>query len=360
MRLSLLCVGLAAVSGTVLLSGAPAVAGRCGTQNPLHCGLDEQTDPPTLPGGTGGCTEASLAAAPLFQGTGHCKSGETEVIYDLGVPFPDNGHPGDAAVIGATSFATMRAGTTSPCAHMVDTVDPKPCPDPQLCPGDPNDPNAPVPQPEGAIKVGITGYLIGCWSKPSPHHNCRDLRVYTKAVCLHLAHQTLGPGCSKAGSIDCANVSTEQVAVDVPGGSNRRLCPPTDPNMSCRGTRFNTGDPGIRFRLGGFCSTNNCASPGVAPDIDPVNSCDSAWGATNLGYNRPPGRGINQPGWYDWKTGSFKVDLTSPKSTCGPLGECLSQHAGVPWDLRVVAVPRPGQALPCVGDGSSCDPNSCF
>jgi hypothetical protein len=351
MRIPVLGPTLAGLLAALLVAG-PAEASRCGTQNVLHCGLDEQTDPPSLPGGTGGCTEASLATAPLFKGTGACKPGETKVIYDLGVAFPDNGHSADGAVVGTTSFVVMRSGSNAPCAHMVDTVDPLPCPDPQVCPGV-------LTQPEGAVKVPIAGYMVGCWTKPD-RHGCRDLRVYTKAVCLHVQHQTLGAGCTAAGNIDCANVSTEQVAIDVPGGSNRRLCPPTDPATSCRGTRFSSGDPGIRFRIGGFCSTNNCANPGTAPDVDPTATCDSAWGATNLGYNRPPGRGINAPGWYDWKTGAFKVDLTSPKSTCGPLGVCLGEHAGVPWDLRVVAVPRPGQAVPCIGGTSSCGAAPCF
>jgi hypothetical protein len=342
-------VGVALVG--IALAAAPALANRCGDQNPPHCGLDSQTEPPDpMLGGTGGCTEASLASVPVFKGTGACAPGETMVVYDLTQPFPDNGMAGDAAVVGSTSFVTLRAGANAPCAHMTDTVDPKPCPDPTLCP----DPLS--PQPEGAKRVAVTGYLVGCWTRPDPK-GCRDLRVYTKSVCLHAQHELLGPGCTAAGDVDCANVSTEQIAVNVPGGSNRRLCPSTDPATSCRGTRH-AGEPGLRFRIGGFCSTNNCADPGVAPEVDATATCDVAWGATNLGYNRPPGKGINAPGWYDWKTGAFRVDLTSPKPTCGALGACLGERTGESWDLRVVAVPRPGQAVPCVGD--ACDAPGCF
>src|SRR4029077_2340569 len=232
--------------------------------------LDSQTNPPDpMLGGTGGCTESNLASAPIYKGTGACAPGETKVIYDIAVPFPANGMAGDAAVVGATSFVTMRAGSNAPCAHMTDTVDPKPCPDPQECP----DPMS--PQPEGAIKVALAGYLIGCWT-PTDSKGCRDLHVYTKSVCLHAQHELLGSGCGMPASIDCANVSTEQIAENVPGGSNRRLCPPTDPTTSCRGTRFH-GDPGLRFRIGGFCGTNNCDSPGVAPEVGP-DTCNVAWG----------------------------------------------------------------------------------
>ncbi len=334
---------------TLTLAGAEARADRCGNQNPPRCGLDVQTDPLTLPGGTGGCTDASPATLPLFKGTGMCAPGDTAAIYDLGQAFPDNGVPADQGVVGTTSFMTIRAGPASPCAHMVDTVDPKPCPDPQECPGSST-------QPEGALKVPVAGYIVGCWSPPD-HQGCRTLALYTKSFCLHAQHELLGSGCAQGpGGVDCANVSTEQIGVDVPGAKNRRLCPPTDPTTSCRGTHGNQG-PGLRFWIGGVCATNNCAGPGTAPAVD-ANTCDVAWGATKLGYNHPADKGINQPGWYDWKTGAFKVDLSSPKPSCGALGDCLGVHAGQPWDLRLVAVPRAGQHPPCVG--GACDAPACF
>ena len=154
--------------------------------------------------------------------------------------------------------------------------------------------------------------------------------------------------------------STEQIAVDVPGAAFRNLCAPSDPATSCRGARRN-GKPGFQFhfRVGGFCSTNNCAHPGAAPDIDAAKTCDVSWGATNLGYDRPPGKGINAPGWYDWKTGAFRLTVTSPKPTCGDLGRCLGERTGKSWDVALVAVPRPGQSVPCIGT-AGCDAAGCF
>jgi hypothetical protein len=331
----------------ILLIAGPAFANRCGNQNPSRCGVDSSDNP------ISGCSQAGIADLPLYRHTNACRRGETMVIYDIGHPFPDNGFAGDHVQAGNTSFMTVRAGDHSACAHMIDTVDPKPCPDPKLCP----DPAS--PQPEGAIKVPVTGYVVGCWSPPDGA-GCRTLSIHTKSMCLHAQHQLLGPGCTKEDDIDCANVSVEQVAIDVPGAKNRRLCPPTDPATSCRGTRF-AGDPGLRFWIGGFCSTQNCANPGTsAPTVDPDKTCKTAWGATMLGYNTPPSKGVNAPGWYDWKTGAFEVDVTSPKPTCGDLGRCLGERTGAVWDLSVVAVPRAGQQVPCVGESSSCDAAACF
>ena len=345
MQRTLLRAALAAMMA--LLVGSPALANRCGDQNPPHCGVDSDGDP------AGACTDASMTQLPVFKHSGACRPGDTMVVYDVGAPFPDNGIPADAPVAGEKSFVIIHAGDASPCAHMVDTVPPLPCPDPALCP----DPNA--PQPAGAVKVPITGYIVGCWSKPD-HKGCRDLALYTKSVCLHLGHELLGPGCGMIDGIDCSQVSTEQVAIDVPGAKNRRLCPPSDPENSCRA--IHGTQPGVRFWIGGFCSTQNCAGPGTDHPAVDGDTCKTSWGATMLGYNTPAGKGLNQPGWFDWKTGSFKVDVSSPKPTCGPLGRCLGEHTGELWDLQLVAVPRPGQPAICLGDGSACDacnePNS--
>jgi hypothetical protein len=338
-------ISAAIALGSVMVLGTPARADRC-TQIKAHpnCGFDSQTNPPTLPGGTGGCTPANLAAVPP------CPPGWTAVAYDLGEPFPSNGMPADASVVGSTSFTTIRAGATSPCAHMIDTVDPKPCPDPQVCPGV-------TTQPEGAIKVGIKGYVVACWSAPERSSGCRKLQIPTGSLCLHAAHEFLGPGCTQGpAGVDCPNMSTEQVGIDVPGAKTGRVCPPADPATSCRGTRGGQR-AGLQIRIGGVCSTNNCANPGTAPTVD-SNTCVTAWGESNFGYNRPAGVGINEPGWYDWKTGAFRLDLSSPKPACGAFGDCLGAHPGVPWDVRLVAVPRPGQVLPC--SGASCDAAACF
>src|SRR5262245_11405404 len=90
-------------------AATPAAAARCGDNHPPQCGPDRQTDPPTVRGGTGGCTDASIAASPLFEGTSACRPGETKVIYDIGPAFPNNGKPADADVVGTTPFVTMRA-----------------------------------------------------------------------------------------------------------------------------------------------------------------------------------------------------------------------------------------------------------
>lgn len=349
----MLVMSLGVVVLALLIAGQVS-ASRCGKQNPPRCGPDAQTDPPNPAlGGIGGCTEASLTASPLFKRSGMCAPGQTMVIYDVGSPFPDNGMPQDAQVVGATSFITLRASDTAPCAHMVDTVDPKPCPDPQLCP----DPMA--GQPQATIKAPVSGYIVACWTPPDTN-GCRDVRFYTESVCLHVGHEELGPGCTVDRDVDCPHVSTEQIAIDNPGGTNHRLCPPTDPVNSCRGTRP-AGQPGFRFRIGGFCATNNCLHPGTMPDVDPQKSCTVAWGESNLGYG-VSSRGINAPGWYDWKTGAFKLDVSSAKPSCGDLGICLGSagglHARTFWDLRIVGVPRPGQKLPCA-DGP-CTSGQCF
>lgn len=332
---------------------APALASRCGDQNPPRCGLDSQTDPPDpMLGGTGGCTDASMVGLPLYNRTGACHPGDTMVIYDLGGPFPDNGVPADtAAIAGKEGFLTVRAGDDSACAHMVDTVDPKVCPDPVYCP----DPLS--PQPEGAIKVPLKGYAIGCWSPPDKY-GCRTMAVYTKSVCLHAEHQLLGPGCTQADGVDCPNVSVEQIAIDVPGSKARRLCPPPDPSNSCRAIRGRRGDPGMKVWFGALCTTNNCDNPGTAPEVG-AGTCEVQWGATKPGYNIPPSHFLNEPGWYDWKTGAFRMASTHGKPTCGALGQCLGERTDKEWDLVIVGVPRPGQPVPCLGN-ASCDAPGCF
>src|SRR5262249_36720465 len=162
-----------------------------------------------------------------------------------------NGMPADHPVVGSTSFTTIRAGASSPCAHMTDTIDPKLCPDPQACPGI-------ATQPEGAIKVGITGYVVACWSPADRASGCRKLQIPTASLCLHAEQEFLGPGCTQGpGGLDCANMSTEQVGIDVPGAKTGRVCPPADPGTSCRAAR-GAGRPGLQIRIGGVCSTNNC------------------------------------------------------------------------------------------------------
>ena len=354
--------GIAATALTLALtfSAGAALAVRChsrpgGGGFGAHCGLDAQTDPPELSlGDPNGCTDASLPTLNLYRRSHACRAGDTMVIYDLTTPFPNNGLPGDQSVVGATSYAIIRATETSACAHMVDTVPPLVCPDPLLCPGSST-------QPEGSVKVKVRGYIVGCWSPTRPN-GCRAVKFYTGATCLHLDHQLLGPGCGMADGVDCSTVSTEQVAIAMPGTADHLVCPPADPTNSCRATRPSGIREQFKLLYGGFCTTSNCENPGVAPTAvpEPGPTCVSQWGQTALGYDNPQGRGINAPGWYDWKTGSFKVDITTRMATCGALGDCLGRiTAGrtAYWDLSVVAVPRPGEPVPCIGD--SCNAPGC-
>jgi hypothetical protein len=333
----------AAVLALVVLSPAFATPDRC-LNSPVRCGLDSGTDP------AGGCTDASAAQAALFRRTGVCAPGDTKVIYDLATPFPDNGMPADsAAVAGLTSFLTLRADPSSPCANMVDDTPPTPCPDPKLCPGS-------SAQPPGARKVNVTGYIVGCWTPPDLK-GCRRLAIYTRSMCLHAQHELLGPGCGMSGNLDCSQVSTHEIGIDVPGAKNSTTCPPPDPSTSCRALHH--GQPGFHFWIGGVCMTANCDNAATAPTVG-AGTCEKSWGATLLGYNLPPGQGINEPGWYDWKTGAFKLDLSRPKGACGALGQCLGNGGTQNWDLRLIAVPRPGQSVPCVGASNACDAAGCF
>src|SRR5262244_3658703 len=92
---------LVAAGVAALLFATPAFADRCGPQNPAMCGSDAQSEPPNLAlGGTGGCTEASIATLPMFKDTHMCPPGPTTVIYDLDQPFPNNGLPADGELVG--------------------------------------------------------------------------------------------------------------------------------------------------------------------------------------------------------------------------------------------------------------------
>ena len=157
-------------------------------------------------------------------------------------------------------------------------------------------------------------------------------------------------------------MTTETIGITVPGGASRHMCPPLDTASSCRGVRPN-GKAALRFWVGAVCTTNNCANPGVDPTVDPDHTCRAQWGATRLGYNQPPGkadgipgRGIQEPGWYDWKTGAWRVTLTKGEPTCRDLAECIGTSRD--WDVAMVATPRPGQQVPC--SATDCDDPNCF
>src|SRR6516225_3057439 len=107
-KTSLVAVGAAVA---LLVAVSPALANRCGDQNPPRCGVDTSTDP------LAGCGDASMSAAPGYKRTGLCRPGDTMVVYDVSQPFPDDGLPADASAIGEKSYAIIHAGSASACAH---------------------------------------------------------------------------------------------------------------------------------------------------------------------------------------------------------------------------------------------------
>ena len=79
-------------------------------------------------------------------------------------------------------------------------------------------------------------------------------------------------------------------------------------------------------------------------------------GATLFGYSRGKNGKASPPGFYHWKTGSFDLEVTDGKATCGSLGKCLGRPGNRhPWTLRIVGTPRPGSKVPCLGS-DACSP----
>jgi hypothetical protein len=284
-----------------LAPAAPVSAGRCqsGLGGGLHCGAcpDE-------------ATIQNLAQTK-------CQPGWLPVIYDLDKPFfADN----------STSNAIIRSTPNSLCPGLEKTVP-------------------------------MSGYIVGCWSPPNSD-GCREFKIINNGTwCLEIGGGPLGADCPA-----CADVSTDQISIVNAGAADHKVCPPHNEGMDpgdpqyCRARRSLVAKSEAKFRLwaGGFCSTNSCE--GDQPGAD---TCVSQWGATYFGYNRPPSNGL-PPGWFDWKTGSFKVVAGNGKATCGKLGECLGEGRTAPWTLTVVATPRPTQSLPCLRDSTNpCDPAGC-
>jgi hypothetical protein len=292
-------------------------AGRCQSVNGftggVHCGLDSDSGPSNR---YQACTEAAMAALPL-----KCPGGSITVIYDLDKPFPPDPT--------RTSHAVIRASPKSPCAGMPDK------------------------------EVPMTGFVVGCWFPPDDK-GCRIVKILNGgSMCLHIQHQALGAPCSA----DCADLSTEQIAISNAGAAEHFVCPPSDPAVSCRARRSPKPN-GEKFRLwiGGFCATNSCDNPGVAPVVG-SDTCVAQWGASYFGYavgkSRDPAIG---PGWYDWQSGAFKVDYRNGRATCGHLGECLGTGSSAPWDLSVIAVPRASTPPPCLAPGgtNNCNAQACI
>ncbi|HLK11161.1 MAG TPA: hypothetical protein VKW76_07265 [Candidatus Binatia bacterium] len=241
-----------------------------------------------------------------------CPAGTTRVVYRLDQPFPPDG---------TMSTAVIHSTLDSPCA--------------------------------GAQKtVGMTGYMIGCWTQPRPD-GCRTVEFLNNGtLCLHLAAAPLG-----CGGAACASRSVEQVAISNAGAADHLVCAPPDPTMSCRSGRPN-GQEKFRLWFGGLCSTMDLDGSGSTAD-----ACVTQWGATLWGYSTVGQRGAHpDPGWYDWQSGAFKVSTVAGRPQCGLLGDCLGQDARqAPWTITLVATPVVGAVVPCPpGAASACDPAVCF
>ena len=309
-----LLVGLVAALGipALTLAGDERCASRIGFTGGVHCGLDSDPSPPHP---SQACTEAAIANLPQ-----KCDPGWTRVIYDLDQPFPpDPTHP--------VSTVTIRASQFSACAAM----------------------------PEKTLPM--TGFAVGCWS-PADKDGCRIVKFLNGgSMCLHIPHEPLGAGCSA----ECADVSTEQIAISTAGAADHFVCPPIDAAVSCRSQRSpnRTGRRKEKFRLwvGGFCATNGCEDPGGNPTVGP-DTCVAGWGATYFGYAVGKSHPLG-PGWYDWASGAFKVDYRNGKATCGTLGACIGAGQGNPWDLSIVGVPRSSTPPPCLSGAGRCNAARC-
>jgi hypothetical protein len=291
---SLVPVAMIAITAIPFLGPRPARAGRCST------GL--------ISGGEhcGECPDPTTLPKP-------CPEGEELVIYDLDKPFGFDGT--------TTSSVTIRAADKSPCG------------------------------PDFAKQEPVDGYMVACWGPPDDR-GCRELHTPNNGyMCLRIADEPLG--CSG----ECADVRTGQIAISTAGAADRFICPPTDP-VTCRSTR-GSGEERFRLWIGGLCSTNGCEinDPGTPADDAPdADTCTSEWGATLFGYSRGRAGKASPPGFYHWKTGTFSLEVTDGKSTCGSLGECLGRPGNRhPWTLRIVGTPRPGSKVPCLG-GDVCSP----
>jgi hypothetical protein len=298
----LVVVAVAAVIGLAL--PRIAAAGRCNTgliSGGFHCG--SCPDPASLPN--------------------PCEPGEEEVIFDLSQPFGFDGT--------STSSVTIRAANGSPCGTGFEKTE------------------------------KVDGYMVGCWGPPDTD-GCRELHTPNNGyMCLRIDDEPLGcPG-------ECATVRTGQIAISTAGAADRFICPPKDP-VTCRSTRGDGREERFRLWIGGLCSTNGCEinDPGT-PNDDSAgpDTCTSEWGATLFGYSRGKAGKASPPGFYHWKSGSFDLEVTDGKSTCGTLGECLGRPGNRhPWTLRIVGTPvqaRVGQdpwgppKVPCLG-ADDCSP----
>jgi hypothetical protein len=271
-------------------------------------------------------SHASRCSTGLISGGAHCGEcpdpttlpnpcgpGEELVIYDLDKPFGFDGT--------STSSVIIRASDHSPCGDNFEQQE------------------------------AVDGYMVACWGPPDGD-GCREIHTPNNGyMCLRIKDDPLNcPG-------ECGTVRTGQIAISSAGAADRFICPPKDPN-TCRSTR-GSGEERFRLWIGGLCSTNGCQvndPTNRADDTVDGDTCTSEWGATLFGYSRGKMGQASPPGFYHWKTGSFDLEVTDGKSTCGTLGKCLGRPGNRhPWTLRIVGTPRPGSKLPCLGS-DACSP----
>jgi hypothetical protein len=275
------------LSGALLLGPtSAALASRC-TTNLISGGLHAD------------CPDVNDPRLPA------CPPGTTKVVYDLDKPFPPDG---------TMSNSVIRTTAKSLC--------------------------------HGATKtVNMSGFVIGCWYPPDPVSGCRTVKVLNNGdMCLHLNDVALGCGPSQ-----CQTLSVEQIAISNAGAGDRFICPPKDPNVSCRSQRID-GEEKFRLWIGGLCSSQQIENDST------TNACVSHWGATYYGYGPVKQRGGNpEPGWYDWKSGAFKITAVAGRPQCGELSECIGQdNREAPWDQTIVGVPRPETPPPCLDGVAQC------
>jgi len=246
-----------------------------------------------------------------------CEPGSTPVLYRLDQPFPPDGTIGQFQINSAPD---------SPCAGK-------------------------------STEVGMTGVIVGCWYPLDQRTGCRTVRMPNNgSMCLHLNAMPLE--CSG----DCAEISTEEIAISNAGAADRRVCPPNDLNPAdltrdCRATNGTSGEEKFRLWFGGLCATNGCVAD------DKTNACVTGWGATQWGYGKTTRGRKQEPGWYDWYSGAFKMTTWQGRPTCGKLGACLGRHTQkTPWQLTIVATPIEGYLPPCLHTQATttCGPVSCF
>jgi hypothetical protein len=240
-----------------------------------------------------------------------CPAGFLPVVYDLAKPFPPDG---------TTSRFTIRGSRGSMC-------------------------------PTLKHKVAVTGHVVVCWGPKEDDSACRPMVIPYNSFCIDTADEPLGDACTG----DCANVSTNIIAIMNAGAAHFRVCPPIAPATSCRSTSPG-GEEMFRFQPGGWCVTEECVGSATGSFTD-GKTCVGGWGATYLGF----GHHQTRKGWYDWESGAFMVDYRGKRPVCGALGACIGDRGE--WTGTLVATPTPSSpnAPPCLTKpGDTCSSGTCM